>query len=141
MDVRKVTNENIICLITFCLDFSTLSTSKYVTYLNSKYGPITTIILLYEQLRYFDINVKRASFEPPNRNSIGLRIFRVFWCMKIEDILKDHNAFFFRFINEAAVASCKRKNHGGTFTGIILLYNRPLFKVKISVIILVFNDH
>lgn len=140
-NVRKVTDETIICLITLCLDFPTLSTSTYVTYLNSKYGPNyknnITLRTVERYLKYFDFNVKRASFAPPNRNYIGSRIFRVAWCMKIEDILKDSNVLF-GFIDEAAVTTCEGKNHGRAFTGITPLCNCPLSKVKMSVIAVVY---
>lgn len=140
-NVRKVNDETIMCLITLVLDFPTLSTSTYRTYLNSKYGPNykknISIRTIERYLKYFRFNVKRAAFSPPNRNYIGSRIFRVAWCMKIEDILDDSNVLF-GFIDEAAVTSCEGKNHGRAFTGITPLCNCSLDKIKMSVIAIIY---
>lgn len=139
--LRKVTDQTLLCLITLILDFPTLSTSSYVTYLNSKYGPnYKKNITLRTVERYLNIlgfSVKRASFAPPNRNSVGLRIFRVAWCKMIEDILKQDNILI-GFIDEAAITTCEGKSYGKAFSGITPLSNCPLSKVKMSVIAIVF---
>lgn len=139
--LRKVNEETLRCLITLVLDFPTLSTTSYTTYLNSKYGPNysnnISVRTVERYLNSIGFKIKRASFAPPNRNSIGLRIFRVAWCKIIEDILKEKNVLF-GFIDEAAITTCEGKNHGRAFEGITPLINCPLSKVKMSVIAIVF---
>lgn len=140
-NIRKMTDETILCLITLMLDFPTLSTTTYLTYLNSKYGPNyknnITLRTVERYLKYIGFNVKRAAFAPPNRNYVGARIFRVAWCQVINEILNNSNLLL-GFIDEAAITSCEGKNHGRAFTGITPLCNCPLNKVKMSVIALIF---
>ncbi len=139
--LQKVNDETLLCLITLVLDFPTLSTTSYVTYLNSKYGPnYMNNISLRTVERYLNIigfKVKRASFAPPNRNSVGLRIYRIAWCKIIEDILENENVLL-GFIDEAAITTCEGKNSGRAFNGITPLSNCPLSKIKMTVIALVF---
>ena len=91
--VQKVSDETLQCMIVLILDFPNLSANSIAKYLNSKYGPnyqyakkvLKRTVQRY--LRYLRFNVKKASFAPPNRNSIGLRIYRAVWCKIIDDIL------------------------------------------------------
>lgn len=140
-NLQKVSDKTLLCLITLLLDFPTLSTNSYVTYINSKYGPnYENNITLRTVQRYLNIlgfKVKRASFAPPNRNSVGLRIFRVAWCRMIEDILTNENILL-GFIDEAAITTCEGKNHGRAFNGITPLANCTLSKIKMTVIALIF---
>ncbi len=137
---QKVTDDTIKCLITLVLDFPTLSSENYTAYINSPLGPnekdqITprTVSHYLHALRF---TVNRATFSPPNRNSIGLRIYRVAWCKIIEKIIKKDYVLL-GFIDEAAITVSEGRKYGRSYIGITPLANVPLTKVKCSIIALV----
>lgn len=137
---QKVTNETIKCLITLVLDFPTLSAVSYAAYLNSPFGtnednPISPRTVS-RYLKALNFSVNKASFAPPNRNSIGLRIYRVAWSKFIEKIIKNDNILL-GFIDEAAVTACEGRKYGRSYIGLTPLANCPLSKIKCSVIALV----
>ena len=140
-DVSIVTDQTLDCLLSLVLDFPTMSCSQYTCYLNSKYGPHfekkISVRTVYSCLLMLNLTVKKASFAPPNRNSVGLRIFRVAWCMFIEKILGDKNILL-GFIDEAAVTSNQKRNFGRAFAGLTPVINCPLKKVKMSILSIVF---
>lgn len=136
----KVTDETIKCMITLLIDFPTLSANAITEYLNSPFGTNYNKPLhrrtVQRYLRKLDFSFKSASFAPPNRNSIGLRIFRVAWCSIIEKIVNDQNVLI-GFIDEAAVTTNEGPKKGWSYIGITPLVNAPLSKIKLSVISLV----
>ena len=140
-DVSVVTNETLDYLLSLVLDFPTMNASQYTCYLNSKYGPHfeknISVRTVYSCLRMLKLTVKKASFAPPNRNSVGLRIFRVAWSMFMETILKEKNILL-GFIDEAAVISNQNKSYGRAFAGLTPVINCPLKKVKMSILSVVF---
>lgn len=140
--VQKVSRETILCLITLVIDFPTMSAASMAMYINSKYGPNfratkhvseRTVQRYLSSLRF---KVKKSSFAPPNRNSVGLRLYRVAWCHIIEDILNDPNTLI-AFIDEAAVTNCEGRKYGRAYAAITPVLNNPLSKVKMTVIAMI----
>lgn len=140
--VQKVSNETLLCIIVLILDFPTLSAESIANYCNSKYGPNygyqnhITGRTVQRYLSFLQFNVKKASFAPPNRNSIGLRINRVAWCKIIQKI-SDQDNVLLAFIDEAAVTSCEGRRYGRSFIGITPVINCPLSKVKVTIVAMV----
>lgn len=81
-------------------------------------------------------NVKKASFASPNRNSIGLRIYRVAWYKIIEKILQNENTLI-AFVDEAFVTTCEGRANGKSYAAITPLLNVPLSKVHVTIVALV----
>ena len=106
--LKKISDESLECLIALVLDFPTMSAKAYANYLNSSFGPNSDDRnhvherTIQRYLKNLDFTVKNVSFAPPNRNSIGLRIYRVAWCRLIENIIQKDNVLL-GFIDEAAV--------------------------------------
>lgn len=94
--VRKYQKKHFL-LICSCIGFTKLSASSMAKYKNSRYGNnyqykkhlFARTIQIYLSLMKF--TVQKASFAPPNRNNIRLRIFRVPWSRIIQDILMNDN--------------------------------------------------
>lgn len=139
-EVNVVTNDTLDCLLSLVLDFPTMSAYHYMCYLNSKYGQNykTNISLrtVYTCLDKLNLTLKKASFAPPNRNSVGLRIFRVAWTKFMKTIIKDDNILL-GFVDEAAVTSNIGIKYGRAFAGITPVINCPL-KKKMSFLSIVF---
>ena len=55
-------------------------------------------------LQIMNFNVKKVSFSPPDRNSVGLRIFRYAWVHFIESSISQRNILL-GFIDEAGVTT------------------------------------
>ena len=83
-----------------------------------------------------NFSVKKTTFSPPNRNSIGLRIFRVAWSLFIEKIVNCKNVLL-GFIDESSVCACEGNKFGRAFRGLSPVVQAPLSKRKVSVIALV----
>ena len=79
---------------------------------------------------------KKASFSPPTRNSIGLRIYRYAWCHFIKEISNKRNTLI-GFIDEASVTSCEGRKYGRAYVGLTPVVNCPLNKTKLTVLSLV----
>lgn len=140
-EVNVVTNDTLDCLLSLVLDFPTMSAYHCMCYLYSKYGPNykTNISLRtgYTCLDKLNLTVKKASFAPPDRNSVGLRIFRVAWTKFMKTIIKDDNILL-GFVDEAAVTSNIGRKYGRAFAGITPVINCPLKKIKMLIISIVF---
>ena len=97
-------------------------------YINSKYGPNYNYALkiskrtVQRYLKLLRFSVKIAQFAPPNRNTIGLRIYRVAWCKIIEDILNNDNVLI-AFVDEASVTSCEGRVFGRAYARITPVIN------------------
>lgn len=140
-DVSVVTDDTLDCLLSLVLDFPTMSASQYTCYMNSKYGPHSenkiSVRTVYSCLKMLNLTVKKASFAPPSRNSVGLRIFRVAWCLFVKAILNDKNILL-GFIDEAAITSDQNRSYGRAFLGLTPVINCPLKKIKMSILSIVF---
>lgn len=83
-NISVVTENTIDCILSLVLDFPTMSAAKYTEYLNSKFGKKhnnqISLRTVYTFLTMMKLTVKKASFNPLNRNSVGLSLFRVAWC-------------------------------------------------------------
>lgn len=129
-------------MIVLILDFPNLSADSIAKYLNSKYGPNYQYAkkvskrTVQRYLRNLRFNIKKASFAPPNRNSIGLRIYRVAWCKIIDDILDTDNVLI-AFVDEAAVTTCEGRKYGRSYAAITPVMNIPLDKVTETVVAMV----
>lgn len=139
----KVTQDTLRCLITLVLDFPTMSPESFAAYINSPFGPNSakekhiTGRTVQRYLRYLKFTCKKCSFAPPNRNSIGLRIFRVAWCKMMKRIAQQKNVLL-GFIDEAGVSNCNGKNHGRGYLGVSPLVNCPLQKNRTNIVAVVF---
>ena len=137
----KVTDDTLKCLITLALDFPTMSSESYSIYINSRFGPNHANKIsertVQRYLSFLDFKLKKVSFAPPNRNSIGLRVFRVAWAMIMEQVSKEENILL-GFIDEASITNFDGKRYGRAFAGITPLKIRQLKKVKMTVIAAVF---
>lgn len=140
-DVKKISDDTLDCLLSLVLDFPTMSASNYMKYLNSKYGPNfqnkISLRTVYTCLEMLNLTVKKASFAPPNRNSVGLRIFRVAWVKFMVKILEEPNILL-GFIDEAAVTINQGRSFGRAYAGLTPVLNCPLRKIKMSVLAVVF---
>lgn len=87
-------------------------------------------------MKKLNFTCKKASFAPPNRNSIGLRIYRYAWCHFIEQIYQSQNTLI-GFIDEASVTSCEGRKYGRAYIGLTPVVNCPLNKTKLTVLSLV----
>lgn len=139
-DNVKVSDETIKCMITLVLDFPNLSARAIAAYINSPFGtnfrrPINHRTV-QRYMKNLDFTVKNVQFSPPNRNSIGLRIFRVAWSKIIGKIIKENNILI-GFIDEASVTTNEGSTKGRSYIGITPVINCPLSKAKISVLSLV----
>lgn len=140
--IQKVTNDTLLCIIVLVLDFPTLSAESIAKYLNSRYGPNfqyeknVSARTVQRYLKCLKFSIKKASFAPPNRNNIGLRIYRVAWCKIIEDILKNENVLI-SFVDEAAVTTNEGRRYGRAFAGITPVLNTPLSKIQMTIIAIV----
>lgn len=141
LKVNIVNDDTVDCLLALSLDFPTMSVSNYMNYLNSKYGPNyrnkIALSTVYSVLKNIHFTLKKTSFAPPNRNSVGLRIFRYAWCKFMKRILKNKNILL-GFIDEAAVTVNESKTLGRSYIGITPINISPLKKVKMSIISTVF---
>ena len=136
----KVTDETIKCLLTLMIDFPNLSARAITAYINSPFGtnfenPVDHRTI-QRYMKSLDFTVKRSSFSPPNRNSIGLRIFRVAWAEIIEKVFKNDNVLI-GYIDEAAITTNEGPKKGRSYIGITPVVNCPLSKAKVSVLSLV----
>ena len=108
-------------------------------YINSKYGPNYNYALkiskrtVQRYLKLLRFSVKIAQFAPPNRNTIGLRIYRVAWCKIIEDILNNDNVLI-AFVDEASVTSCEGRVFGRAYARRTPVINVPLGKVQMTIV-------
>ena len=138
----KVSKETLLCLIVLVLDFPNLSASSMARYINSRYGPNyqydkhISARTVQRYLSLMKFTVKKALFAPPNRNSIGLRIFRVAWSRIIQDILMNDNVLLC-FVDEAAVTDVEGRLFGRAYASITPVMNVPLQKVKLTIIAMV----
>lgn len=136
----KVTDETIKCLVTLIIDFPNLSARAITSYINSPFGTNYENPLDHRTIQRYMNNLeftfKQSSFSPPNRNSIGLRIFRVAWCKIIEKVISNDNVLI-GFIDEASITTNEGPKKGRSFIGITPVVNCPLSKVKVSVLSLV----
>lgn len=64
--------------------------------------------------------MKNCLFAPPNRNSIGLSIFRVAWYHFINDMINKDNVLL-EFIDEAAVSQQIGRKYGELIAALLLL--------------------
>ena len=140
-EITKVTKETLKCLITLVLDFPTLSSFSYMTYINSQFGPNYTNNIsertVQRYLSSLNFKLKKVYFSPPNRNSVGLRIFRVAWSKILEKIASEENVLI-GFVDEASVGGSEGKRYGKSFIGITPLMNSILSKVKMTTMAVVF---
>ena len=140
--LQKISDDTILCMIVLILDFPTLSAESIATYLNSKYGPNyqyskkVSKRTVQRYLKHLKFGVKKASFAPPNRNSIGLRIYRVAWCKIIEKILQNENTLI-AFVDEASVTTCEGRAYGRSYAAITPVLNIPLSKVHVTIVAIV----
>lgn len=119
-----------------------LSAKSYANYLNSQFCPNhkkgqhihTRNVQRY--LKNHDFSVKNCSFAPPQRNCVGLRIYRVAWAQLIEDIINNDNVLL-GFIDEATLTQQIGRKYGRAYWGLTPLANCPLDKIKMTVIALV----
>lgn len=140
--VQKISDDSIRCLIALVLDFPTMSAKCFANYMNSSFGPNyekknhihTRTVQRY--LKSLDFTVKNCSFAPPNRNSVGLRIYRVAWCQFINNMISNDNVLI-GFIDEAAVTQQIGRKYGRAYCGLTPLVNCPLDKIKMTIIALV----
>ena len=139
-DNIKVTDETIKCIITLLIDFPNLSSRAIIAYINSPFGTNYKKPLddrtVQRYMKNLNFTVKKATFAPPNRNSIGLKIFRVAWCKIIEKITSKQNVLI-GFIDEASVSTNDGPKKGRSYIGIAPVVNSPLSKTKLSVLSLV----
>ena len=140
--IERNNPKTFLCMNVLVLDFPTLSAESIAKYINSRYGPnnnySSTISTRTVQryLKKLKFNVKKASFAPPNRNSIGLRIYRVAWCKIIDDILQTENVLI-AFTDEASVTTCEGRKYGRAFAAITPVLNIPLSKITMTIVAMV----
>lgn len=139
----KVTKETIRCLITLILDFPTMTPDSIATYINSPFGPNNELEknisgrTVQRYLKYLHFTCKKCSFAPPNRNCVGLRIFRVAWSRLVKRISLQKNVLL-GFVDEAGVTNCNSKNSGRGLLGVSPLVNCPLQKHRSNIVAAVF---
>lgn len=128
----KVSKRTLKCLIALILDFPTIPPNSYATYINSQFGPNYEDNIsertIQRYLSSLDFKLK-VSFSPPNRNSVGLRIFRVAWSKFMEKISFEENALL-GYVDEASVSSSEGKRFYRRFCGIS--------KIKMTIMACVF---
>ena len=117
-----ISSDTIKCLISLMIDFPSMSSISYTSYINSKYGSnhinnlaIKTIQKYVNKLYY---TIKWSNFEPPSRNSIGLRIYRAAWCSFVNSILNDDDRIIPAFVDEASVIINKAKKNSYSYIGL-----------------------
>ena len=133
----KSTDDCIMCIICLVLDFPNMSTRDITDFLNSPRGPCKDKKISDRQVRRIlqslRFTVKKVAFSPPNRNTIGLRIYRAAWSLILLEISKQKNVLL-TFVDEAGVSVNDGRKYGRSLIGVTPMINNPLTNAKISVL-------
>lgn len=116
----KITNDTIRCLMALMIDFPSMSTISYTSYINSKYGPNENnkvqVATIRKYVRNLDYSIKLSKFHPPNRNCIGISVYRAAWSSIILEIINDENVVP-AFLDEATIIAFREKQKSYSFIG------------------------
>lgn len=115
-----VSIQTIQCLVTLLSDFPSMTTDSYVLFINSTYGtnydhPVKKRTL-QKYMKFLDYQVENAPFNPPDINSIGLKIFRYSWCKIVKDII-NQGSLILGFIDEGTFTENKSRKNGKGYIG------------------------
>ena len=136
----KITNNTIICLIALMVDFPLMSSISYTSYINSIYGPNVNnkvkVATIRKYVRNLEYKVEMSKFLPPNRNSIGISVYRAAWSSIILEII--NNSFVLpAFLDEAAIIVFHEKQKSYSYIGMspTIKNNRNTILSVISMVI------
>lgn len=102
---KKITEEIDKALILTLWDFPSRNGEQRRLYLN-KYGPCknnpVSLGFVNDRISRLQFSVKTLKHQPPERNTIGLRVLRYIWSKLIIDYIKTDNTLFV-FIDQTAL--------------------------------------
>lgn len=137
---QKINDKVITTILCLLIDFPNFPAPIYTKYLNGSSGcchqkPIS-LTTVKRIIRSMNFTVKKVAFSPPNRNTIGARIYRVAWSLFLDEISNDENVLLC-FVDEAAVTTTQGRKYGRAFASVTPMINTPLINTKLSIVALV----